>query len=225
MTRRLVLALAALLVFTAGHAAGQQQRADSAGYPTGADEDFRPLFDGETFEGWQKSGGGRWAIEEGGVIVGRHDSSDARYGLLTSDAVYRDFTARLEFKVTQGNSGFYFRSRRSSGVGGIEGIQAEVDTSSAVAGLYESGGRGWVVKPTPAPDTLAGYFDPHGWNQLTVRARGDSVTTWLNGHRVADLDGNAGFRQGRFALQLHGGQDMLVRFRNLQVKGEPLAQR
>jgi hypothetical protein len=184
--------------------------------------DFQPLFDGETLDGWHRQGGGSWAVKDG-AIVGRHDASDPAYGQLVSDSVYRDFVAQLEFKVTRGDSGFYFRVADTSGRTGVKGFQAEVDTSAAVGGLYETGGRGWVIQPDPPPDSLARYVERHGWNRLTVRAVGDTITTWLNGHQIAHLAGNAGRREGHFALQLHGGQDMLVRYRNLEVNGRPVA--
>ena len=52
----------------------------------------------------------------------------------------------------------------------------------------------------------------------TVTAIGDDLTVSLNGVPVVTLPDDAkGRKKGRIALQLHGGMDMHVEFRNLFV--------
>jgi len=197
---------------------GQAGNAPSDGSaPAG---DFRALWDGHSLAGWHASGGGTWSVEDG-VLVGRHAASEEAYGHLVTDAVYDDFTARLEFKSVQGNSGFYFRTGEKTGNIGVQGFQAEVDPSEAIGGLYQTGGRGWVARPSP--EEVEQFYKPAQWNEMIVRARGSSVTVWVNGTKTAELTGDESMRRrGRFALQLHGNQDVEVRFRDLQIKGQPV---
>ena len=68
-------------------------------------------------------------------------------GFFLSDRI-EDFTVRAQFKVNSGDSGFYFRCEPVPGGVSVHGFQVEVDYSQETGGLYETGGRGWVKKPT-----------------------------------------------------------------------------
>ena len=109
---------------------------------------FKPLFDGKTLQGWHALPGGSWQVADG-LLVGRSAKAERRHGLLVSDRAYDDFVVRFQFRVVQGNSGFYFRSEKVPSAVGVHGFQAEVDRSDLIGGLYETGQRGWVRKPDP----------------------------------------------------------------------------
>ena len=130
---------------------------------------FVPLFNGRDLTGWHTLPGGTWEVRDG-AIVGRSPQAEPRHGLLVSDARYGDFTLRAKFKVTQGNSGLYFRSEKVAGDVGVNGFQAEVDNSKSVGGLYETGGRGWVTKPAAA--VIEEIYTPGGWATMEIRASG-----------------------------------------------------
>ena len=49
----------------------------------------------------------------------------------------------------RGCSGFYFRVEETGEQVAVAGFQAEVEPTFETGGLYETGGRGWVVKPDP----------------------------------------------------------------------------
>jgi len=175
---------------------------------------WKPLFDGKSLQGWHTLPGGKWQVRDG-VIVGTSSKDENRYGLLVSDKRYSDFTARLKFKVLKGNSGFYFRvDEVESGVG-VHGFQAEIDMSNEVGGLYETGGRAWVVKPSP--EDVKKYFRPQQWNEMTVSAHGRRIVVHVNDQKTAELKNDRGRLQGHLALQLHGGQDMLVMFKDIEI--------
>lgn len=180
---------------------------------------FRPLWDGETFEGWHTRPGGEWTIEDG-VIVGKNVASDERHGLLVTDARYGDFTVRLQFKAVEGNSGLYVRVAEVDEPVAVHGFQAEIDATRDVGGLYETAGRAWVVQPDSAD--VAEFFKPGAWNDMTVEAEGRDVTVYVNGVKTAEVKDDPGRTEGHLALQLHGGQDMEVRFRNIEIQGEPV---
>ncbi|MFT4541638.1 MAG: hypothetical protein ACI835_004099 [Planctomycetota bacterium] len=181
--------------------------------------EWRPVFDGTSLDGWGALPGGEWAVEAG-AIVGRSTKAEARHGILLSDDSHSDFTVRLEFQSVAGNSGFYFRSERIDGSVGVRGFQAEVEprvegTPCLVGGLYETGGRGWVVKPSP--DSVKRYYRPGEWNTMTVAAHGKRVVVHVNGSKSAELQADEGRRRGHFGLQLHGGQDMHVKYRKIEL--------
>jgi len=175
---------------------------------------WQPLFDGKSFAGWHMLPGGKWAIRDG-VIVGSNTKDDKRHGLLVSNKQYGDFTARLKFKTIKGNSGFYFRTEKVAGAVAVHGFQAEVDPIDDVGGLYETGGRGWVAKPDP--EVFKKAFKPEQWNEMTVSAHGRHIVVHLNGRRTVELKNDQSRLRGYFALQLHGGADVDVMYKDIEI--------
>jgi Domain of Unknown Function (DUF1080) len=178
-------------------------------------QEWKPLFDGKTLKGWHALPGGNWKVEKG-VIVGTSDKSDPNHGLLVTDSMYSDFELRVKFLVVKGNSGLYFRVKEIGGPYGVEGFQAEIHPSESVGGLYETGGRGWVVEPDSA--AVKKWNRPGEWNTMTVAAKGQSVIVHVNGYKTAEIHNDPGRTEGHIALQLHGEQDMLVSFKDIEIK-------
>ena len=82
-------------------------------------------------------------------------------------------------------------------------------------GIYESYGRGWLIKPDPALDK---YLKMGEWNTMRVVAIGDNVTTYLNGQQMITIsDEKIGAASGQIALQIHDGGGIKVRWKNLRV--------
>jgi hypothetical protein len=186
-------------------------------FATAAELEWKPLWNGMDLTGWHPIGKGEWKVE-GHQIVGRHAREEKDYGHLVSDAIYGDFEVRLKFKSVAGNSGFYFRTDEDpKAFSGVRGFQAEIDPKVDVGGLYETNGRSWVVKPTD--EQLASWFKPGEWNEMTISAKGTRVKVTVNGKTSAEIDDRQGLREGRLALQVHGGQDCLVYFKDLEIKG------
>jgi len=181
-------------------------------------EKFVPLFDGKTLDGWHTLPGGKWEVKDG-VIVGTSVASEARHGQLVSDKRYKDFTVRLKYKSLKGNSGLYFRVDEVPSPVGVHGFQAEIDPANDVGGLYETGRRAWVVQPTP--EQVKQYFKPGEWNEMTVSAQGRHVVVHVNGHKTAELKDDPGRLEGHLALQLHGGQDMHVEVKDVEICVKP----
>lgn len=174
---------------------------------------WMPLWDGKTFDGWEKLGGGKWTIEDG-VIHGTASKDEKEHGHLITKDQFTDFAVRLKFKANEGNSGLYFRVEKG-GSAGVQGFQAEIDPQKDVGGLYETGGRQWVVQPTA--EQVKKYFKPGEWNEMAVVALGDRVVVQVNGHTTAELKNDPGRQRGYISLQLHGGQDMDAQFKDIEI--------
>ena len=181
----------------------------------GAADDFKPLFDGKTLNGWKPMPGGEWTVKDG-AILGTSVKSERRHGLLMSEKEYSDFTVNFKFRVIKGDSGFYFRSDPVKSDVGVNGFQVEVDNSKEVGGLYETGGRAWVKKPDPK--VIQSIYKPGEWNRMSITAVGRDVVVKLNGVKTAELKNDKGRVKGRFAMQLHGGQDMEVMFKAIEIR-------
>ena len=182
----------------------------------GAATPWKPLWDGKTFSGWHKIGTGVWTIEDG-AIVGRKEAQDKEFGHLVSDAEVGDFTIRLKFKSLKGDSGFYFRIAEK-GYSGVSGFHAQVEPGGMTGALYETNGRAWVVRPSA--ELITKTFLPNDWNRMSIDAHGDRITVYLNDVKVTELKGDVGRRKGHLALQLHGGNDMLVMFKDIEQRQE-----
>jgi hypothetical protein len=193
-----------------------------AGYPT-ADVNGTPaipgkwitLFDGKTLNGWHAIPGGTWSVERG-AIVGRSEKTDERHGLLVTDKSFRNFEVQIRYKAIKGNSGLYFRAEEVGGVVGVHGFQAEIDPLRDAGGLYETGGREWVIQPTA--EQVKTWYKPDQWNTMTVRAEDGHVVVHVNGKKTAELFNDPGRKEGHIALQLHGSMDMHVLFRDIKIK-------
>ena len=178
-------------------------------------QEWQPLFDGKTLNGWHTLPGGNWKVENG-MIVCTSAKSEPRHGLLVTDNTYKDFELRIKYLAIKGNSGLYFRVKEVGGLYGVEGLQAEINPLGGAGGLYETGGRGWVVEPDSA-DVMK-WYKPGEWNTMTVTANGQSVIVQLNGYKTSEIHNDPGRTEGHIALQLHGDQDMLVSFKDIEIK-------
>lgn len=179
-----------------------------------AAQGFKSLWDGRTLDGWHAIGKGEWKIENG-AIHGLHDASQDEYGHLVTDRAYTNFTVRFKFKSLKGNSGFYFRIEEK-GASGVSGFQAEIEPKNDIGGLYETNGRGWVVKPKAA--SIKQWFKPGDWNEMAITAMGTRVTVRVNGHKAVELTNDTlGRLHGKLALQLHGDQAVDVWFKDLEI--------
>ena len=192
----------------------QSDRVESTG--PAMDEEFRPLFDGKSLKGWTPTPGGKWEVRDG-AIVGTSAKSESRHGILLTDRKFSDFIVKAKFRVHAGDSGFYFRVDRVKGRNSVRGFQVEVDESEETGGLYETGGRGWVHRPGADVIKQRGY-QPGQWTDLELSAIGDHVVVKINGVVSSELTKNAGRREGAFGLQLHGGMDMHVEYRDIMIR-------
>lgn len=172
------------------------------------------IFDGKTLVGWEAVGGGKWTVE-GGAIKGICTKDDEQ-GLLVYKKPVKDFFAKFQFRISTGNSGFYFRGEPTKEQPLIKGFQAEVDAIEDVGGIWETGGRGWVFKPT-AEIHAKTRFKPGEWSRMEVSAIGQRYIVKLNGATVTDITDDQGRTEGIIALQLHGGMDMTVEFKDIEL--------
>ena len=172
------------------------------------------LFNGKNLDGWKIHGTEKWYVEKGELIC--ESGPDKQYGYLSTDKKYKNFELTVKFKQeANGNSGVFFRS-------GIEGVkisgwQVEVaPLNHNSGGVYESYGRGWLIKPKPEDEK---WLKQGEWNTMKIKVVGDEVTTWLNGHQMIYLkDEKIGQGEGFLALQIHDGGGIKVRWKDLIIK-------
>lgn len=172
------------------------------------------LFNGIDLNGWNIHGTELWYVEDGLLVC--ESGPDQKYGYLSTEEYYDDFILTLEFKQEDnGNSGVFFRSTLEGTK--ISGWQVEVaPPGNDSGGVYESYGRGWLIKPEPKKDKALKMGD---WNKMKIKVVGDQVTTWLNGTKMISIqDEKIGKGKGSIALQIHDGGGIKVKWKNLNIK-------
>mgnify|MGYP000055748783 CR=1 FL=1 len=172
------------------------------------------LFNGIDLSGWTIHGTEKWYVENGDLVC--ENGPDNEYGYLSTDKYYNDFILTLEYKQeSNGNSGVFFRSTLEGII--INGWQVEISPPGHdTGGIYESYGRGWLIKPDPIKDKSLKYGD---WNSMKIMVKGDNVKTWLNGVEMIHIkDQKIGEGKGSIALQIHAGDDVKVRWRNIKLE-------
>ncbi len=174
----------------------------------------KSIFNGKNLDGWQIYGTEKWYVDHGLLVC--ESGPDKQYGYLATKKHYKNFEITLEFKQeADGNSGLFFHSTIEGTK--IAGWQAEIaPPGHNTGGIYESYGRGWLIKPDPSKDNV---LKMGKWNTMTVRVVGPQVTTWLNGVKMVELnDQKIGDSNGSIALQIHAGGGIRVKWKNIKIE-------
>lgn len=171
------------------------------------------LFNGKDLTGWTIYGTEKWFVEDGLLVC--ESGPDNQYGYLATDKHYKDFTLTLEFKQeANGNSGVFIRSTIDGTK--VSGWQVEVaPPGHSTGGVYESYGRGWLIKPDPEKDKALKMGE---WNEMKIKVYGDKLTSWVNGIEMVTIhDTLIGQGEGSIALQIHDGGGIKVNWRNIRI--------
>jgi glucose/arabinose dehydrogenase/cytochrome c551/c552 len=195
------------------------------------------LFDGVSLAGWSGDAE-HWSVKDG-CIVGRSTAERPleRSIYLFWDGEADDFDLTFEYRIVGGNSGLQYRSERLPD-GEVAGYQADIEDGPNYTGiLYESAGRGIMAErgarlriaadgarslgtPLGDPAQLMTSVRAGEWNRYRVLAVGATLVHEVNGVRmveVVDEERGRARARGTFALQLHQGPPMEVRFRDMRM--------
>nr|WP_299074378.1 DUF1080 domain-containing protein [uncultured Allomuricauda sp.] len=186
-----------------------------------------------------------WKVENGTITCNTiGDRYHAAVWLFYEEEL-SDFELKIKFQAyrdSPGNSGIQVRSRFYEG-GDIDGPQFDIHPPGPFRTglLYDEsdGYNRWIypsmpspaLKPEEANNTAPFYYsdDKPSWNQLHIICKGTHIKSILNGVVVTDFDGegilndlihkeqNVGMH-GKIALQVHGKNELLIRFKDIQLK-------
>ncbi|WP_248722424.1 DUF1080 domain-containing protein [Seonamhaeicola sp. ML3] len=187
---------------------------------------FKSLFDGKTLNGWSTQQGTMKFEVINGEIVGTCSAGPSTF--LCTDKEYTDFIFTCEMKwEVDGNSGVQIRSRirKDPNRNTVIGPQAEMEDLAKKGrgwsgGIYGQNCGGWFY-PLKAPEhkPLKDTIDRSGWNRLTIKVEGNVFKTWVNGIPAAHwIDEENEFPTGFIGLQVHGGKQGVIHWRNLKIR-------
>ena len=172
------------------------------------------IFNQRNLDGWNIHGTEKWFVENGELIC--ESGPDKAYGYLSTTKHYKDFELTLSFlQEADGNSGVFFRSTIEGTK--ISGWQAEVaPPGHSTGGIYESYGRGWLIKPDPEKDKA---LIMGKWNTMKIVVIGNHVETFVNNTQMISFDDEKiGSGSGSIALQIHDGGGIRVRWKDIMIK-------
>ena len=171
------------------------------------------LFNGKNLNGWKIYGTEKWYVNNGELVC--ESGPEKKYGYLATENFYKDYILELEFlQEFDGNSGVFFRSTIEGTI--ITGWQVEVAPPGLHSGgIYESYGRGWLIKPDSKYDDIVRMGE---WNNMKIKVYKNEVTTWINNQEIINLfDEKIGKANGSIALQIHDGGGIKVRWKNIML--------
>ncbi len=188
-------------------------------------DDWTPLFNGKSFDGWKQLGGVAEYSIKNGEIVGTSVAGTPN-SFMTTEKTYTDFVLEFEVWVQDGlNSGVQFRSMSKPDYrdGRVHGYQFELDTSARAwtGGIYDEANRGWLY-PVDYNEPARSLYKNEQWNKARIECVGNEVQTFLNGKQVSHLIDEKPIT-GFIGLQVHGiGKNLdhagyKVRWRNLRI--------
>ena len=177
-------------------------------------EKSKSIFNGKNLDGWKVYGTEKWYVEEGELVC--ESGPNREYGYLATEKKYKNFILELSFyQESDGNSGVFFRSSIEGTK--ISGWQVEVAPPGFHSGgIYESYGRGWLIKPLSKYDDIVKM---KSWIKMIIKVVDENVTTWINGKKMINLsDERIGDAIGSIALQIHDGGGIKVRWKDIIIR-------
>lgn len=185
----------------------------------------QPLFDGQTFTGWEGDTAQTWCIREGALAGGSTERFTVHNEFLCTTRSYANFDLRLRVKLIGTgfvNAGVQFRSQRTTQPA-YEMIGYQADLGKGYWGsLYDESRR---KKTLVQPDSvlIARTLRTNDWNDYRVRCEGRRIRIYLNGKQTVDYtEPDKRIPQtGLIGLQIHGGGKAEVWYKNLEIKELP----
>jgi len=165
-----------------------------------------------------------WSFTEDGVLHGEHSKDQKKDGLVISTKDYDNFIARVTYRMHGGNSALYFRSAETEAPWVLRGFQNEIANGGKDSALWHTAGivdgkmipgRGWVVANDEFVEKVRNKDDQ--WNTTCTAAYGDRLVQMLNGFCTSDIVDEACEKTGKLGLQMHGGADCEMFFRDFEV--------
>lgn len=152
------------------------------------------------------------------------------------------------YRFSPGNSGVQIRSRYDESAGWLDGPQIDIhppgpwrtgfiwdETRGVQRWLHPAGiSRPEEARPELAVPQRPWKYDVVGgtsdqWNGLRIRCRKNRIQVWLNDVLITDYEGSGILddavhqrrrvgRSGHIALQIHRGDRLKMRFRNIRIR-------
>jgi hypothetical protein len=179
-------------------------------YTLQAQAGFKPLLKGKNLKAWQTPGlQESWTIKDGMLVV--QSDKDKTGDILWTKKEYKDFVIKAQFKFGDGtvDSGFFLRNdSQQIQIGESGSLKRDMTCSPYIPG------KSYPVEA----EGVADIIKMDGWNDIQVKAEGNTYTAWLNGVEVMTYTSDNAIETGPIGIQLHPGRDMSIYYKDISVK-------
>lgn len=189
-------------------------------------QDFKPLFDGETLNGWHSVDEGIWRAEDGMIQGGNLKDMIEHNTFLVTDESYQNFELLLSVRLlgNEGfvNSGFQVRSISVENSSDMSGYQ--VDAGDGWWGkLYDESRRNTVIAASKDMAGIDKVVKRGEWNDYRILCEGRRIRSWINGFPALDyVEQDKSIPQnGYIGIQAHGDGVTLVQVKAVYIKKLP----
>lgn len=185
-------------------------------------EEWTPLFDGKTFDGWEGDLT-KFRIEDSAIVGGSLDESLDHNYFLCTEKRYDHFELRLKVKLVgeNANAGIQIRTERIPDDTEVIGYQADMGQHYWGC-LYDESRRKRILQQ-PDPELIERILKKEDWNDYRIRCEGNRVQLWLNGEKTVDYtEEEEGIPQtGVIGLQIHSGKPAEAWYKDIWITELP----
>jgi hypothetical protein len=180
--------------------------------------EWKTLFDGRTFEGWEGDES-VFRIQDECIVGGQTARRIPHNYFLATRERFEHFELQLEFRLVgdETNAGVQIRSERVPDHHEMIGYQA--DLGQTYWGCLYDESRRRTVLARPEKSVIDAALKPGEWNRYRIRCQGRRVQLWINDVQTVDYveeDPNIP-TDGHIALQIHGGPPGEAWYRHIRV--------
>ncbi len=191
-----------------------------------AADDWQPLFDGKSLNGWRASENvASWRVQDGAIVA-----SGPRSHLYLSGQTFRNFELEAEVMARPGaNSGIYFHTAFQDEGWPAKGLEVQINNTYAGDEQYQE--RRKTGSLYGIRNVYSALVRDDKWFRLRIAVRGKQVVVRVNDEVTVDyteatppaVDGDYKDRvlsAGTFALQAHDPKSTVL-FRKIRVRRLP----
>lgn len=173
------------------------------------------IFNGKNLEGWKAPEDNKvWFTAKDGVLNVQSGPNKKGQTLWTAKK-YKNFVMEFDFKMGEGtvDTGIYMRNDRDQIQIGISG-SLKIDMTA----LPYIPGKGYPHKDNVAVNKAKNkVLKPEDWNAMTIVAKGNAYSVWLNGKFIMTYESESAIKEGPVGIQLHGNREMSCQYRKIQI--------
>lgn len=201
----------------------QHKKAVSEKSVQGAPNSFIPLFNGQTFEGWEGDTT-FFRIEEEAIVAGTLKQNIPENQFLCTRKDFANFELQLavKFVTKDNNGGIQFRSKRIPNHHEVIGYQCDVGYAGGKTvwgGIYDESRRNRFLVPVPeAP--VAKVLREDTYNQYRIKCEGPKIQFWLNETQILDYteSNDSIATSGIICVQIHSGKPAEAWYKDMEIR-------
>lgn len=192
--------------------------------PSALAGEFKPLFDGSTFNGWTGDTNRSFHIQDHAIVGGSLDHPIPRNEFLRTTRSFTNFVLRLKFKLVgeSANGGVQIRTQPIPNNNEVSGYQADMGNPNWWGCLYDESRRNRVLAQADA-EAVKKVLHPQDWNEYRIRCDGKHIQLWLNGLKTVDYTETDPSipESGIIAVQIHAGAPTQSWYKDIEIQELP----